>query len=495
MRAIALIRVSGTHQAGPDKMGIPVQRETCERVAAQHGLEIVDWVELEGVSGAAVREAPAFQAMQRRVRSGEVGAVIVAAFDRLFRRGRFGDFVILDDFIDSGTKLYTSDGLVDLEEEAGGLLSVIRGELAGMERKKIIERTKAGRRRKRRERGVRAEGLVGMPRGVTFSHDTGEWSYVWPEANSVREAFRFFLAGERNLAEIGRQTGIGTTNCLSQAVRSVLTQSLYRGVYRVDRVWDGGKPTKLPEKEVQEHAVLDPPLIDPNEWAEVQRILAGLRRPPTRDPEDLPCTYHGHLVCGVCMRPKRVHADKRRSSFAYHCDRRYTSCSGAQASTKRVDARLHTDLEAILGSPESVTRMLDQALQARKREAAPSGAELGRRLALLENRRSRAREAYEAGVYELRELQKREKALDSERAGIEVLMATEDDWTPPEGLADTLVAVFGSWAGLSRRARRDLLREWRVEIVGAVTGPRRHRHFEIERVRMGVLPALVWLYA
>ncbi len=61
-------------------------------------------------------------------------------------------------------------------------------------------------------------------------------------------------------------------------------------------------------------------------------------------------------------------------------------------------------------------------------------------------------------------------------------------------LVDELVQVFGSWAGLPRANKRALLREWRIEIIGRIEGPKRKRWFEIERVRTGALPEQVWLY-
>ena len=59
-RVIALLRVSSEAQASPDRMGLPAQQRVCERVAQAHDLEIIDWVELEGVSGAAVLADPRF---------------------------------------------------------------------------------------------------------------------------------------------------------------------------------------------------------------------------------------------------------------------------------------------------------------------------------------------------------------------------------------------------------------------------------------------------
>ncbi len=102
-KAIALLRVSTNEQAAEDRAGIPAQRVEIERVAAAHGLAIVEWVELEGVSGVAVLSDPRFDALLARLRSPEISGVVVAAFDRLFRRGRFADYAILDAFADTGS--------------------------------------------------------------------------------------------------------------------------------------------------------------------------------------------------------------------------------------------------------------------------------------------------------------------------------------------------------------------------------------------------------
>ena len=79
-----------------------------------------------------------------------------------------------------------------------------------------------------------------MPRGVRFTAKTGEWSYDFPEAARVRRAFDLWLESEGTLsyAEIGRRVGFRG----SWAVQSVLRQPLYKGVYRVDRLWVAGKP-------------------------------------------------------------------------------------------------------------------------------------------------------------------------------------------------------------------------------------------------------------
>ena len=356
-KAIALLRVSSAAQAGPDRFGLPAQRIACERIAAAHGVEVVEWVELDGVSGVAVLADPRFAALLRRLQSPDVAAVVVAAFDRLFRRGQFSDYAILDAFRETGTRLLTSDGELDLATDAGGLLGVLRGELAAMERRAIAERTMRGRRRKRRERGVRAEGPVGMPRGVRFDYEAERWEYVWPEAGRVRRAFELFLAGERNFAAIARETGIGSGSEPSGAIRRVLSQSLYAGIYRVDRTWEGRRERALPPDQVQEHEVLDPPLVTRAEFAEAQRLLARLRgsRPVRRPPEQRPGTYNAALFCASCGGTVIAVVDGRgygsyvcsRGSRG-RCERRRT------LTTHHADSILDAELERLLGDLDTL---------------------------------------------------------------------------------------------------------------------------------------------
>ena len=168
-KVIALLRVSGAAQAARDREGLPVQRDDCLALAAAHNLDIVEWVELDGVSGAAVLSDLRFQGLLARLREPRISGVVVGAFDRLFRRGRFSDYAILDAFVDARAMLYTPQGVYDLEADSDALLGVIHSELSAAERRNIARRTRAGRERKRREHGVRAEGPVGLPRGVLYS--------------------------------------------------------------------------------------------------------------------------------------------------------------------------------------------------------------------------------------------------------------------------------------------------------------------------------------
>ena len=137
--------------------------------------------------------------------------------------------------------------------------------------------------------GVRAEGPVGLPRGVAFDHATRAWTYVFPEAERVREVFRLWLTSDGGLAfaEIARRTGIGEGSAANRswAVRSILQQPLYRGVYRVDRRWVKGRAVPRDPEDVYEHRVLDPPLVDPADWR--LEVTGLVSRPLSLDLDDI----------------------------------------------------------------------------------------------------------------------------------------------------------------------------------------------------------------
>ena len=138
--------------------------------------------------------------------------------------------------------------------------SVFRGEMSGQERRRLAERTRRGREEKRRK-GLRAEGLVGMPRGVKFDPVSEEWSYVFPDAERIREVFRLFLAGTWNFREIYRITGVGVRSSASSDISRVLRQALYKGIYRVDRLWKDGKAVPRDYSDIYEMKVITLPLI------------------------------------------------------------------------------------------------------------------------------------------------------------------------------------------------------------------------------------------
>lgn len=488
---IALLRVSSEAQAGPDRQGLPAQREACQRIAAGHRLRIVEWVELDGVSGAEVLGDPRFRALLARLADPAIGGVVAAAFDRLFRPSQFADFAILDSFRNTRTRIYTGAGVLDPGAQNDALLSLITGHLAGAERDAIARRTSAGRERVRREKGWRAEGGTNaMPRGVLFDHATKRWSYT-DEAVVVRRAFDLFLSGESNLTEIGRQIGIGNRKAF--AIASMLRQHLYRGVYRVDRKWlKGGRWVPRAPEDCYEHEVLDPPLVTPAEFARVQARLAEIAggRPKVPALGERPVDYAGFAFCGRCGARLMVLEDRRARAWHYRCARdhrgRSNQCDLGEFVARKVDAAATQALETALCDAETVIRLVREGLD-RSALALPSPRELGRRLTLLANKRARMLDGYERGAYELPELRKRLAGLDAERHALELQMEATDGPEIDESACVDLAYAFARWGRLGRSRRRRLLESFGVRFWVEKNGRGKQAQARVARIEIGSL--------
>lgn len=508
--AIALLRVSSVAQADENRHGLPAQREECKRIADSSGLRIVDWVELEGVSGTAVLRDPRYVRLLDRIANPEIVAVVTADFDRLFRRERFGDFQILDKFSETGTLICTSSGEINLAHEFGGIFSLLRGEMAGIEGRLIAERTRRGREKKRRQ-GLKAEG-GGLPLGIHFDHDVGRWSYVFPEANRVRKVFALWLQHDGGLpfAEIARQVGLGSGGSSNRSwrVRSILEHPLYKGVQRVDRHWVRvrdpltgkvrvrGEPRSA--HEVYENVVLDP-LVSPEDWERAQQLLKlrKPKRPPRRNPDEQEGTYPGLLECAECsahlwVQPSAVKTTSRGTSpqsAAYLCpNSRREGCATGSTSQALADPIIDEALELRLGNRATLERLIHEAaIEAQRRASAPMVG-LQRRLHELAGRRARVQEGYERGLYEADEAAKKLGEVEDQRAEIEALMATEEraPEIAPE-LVTALVDVFGHFRDLAREEKRQLLRDFRVRVrVSKVPGPGRRRLLQVDSIRLGL---------
>ena len=182
-----------------------------------------------------------------------------------------------------------------------------------------------------------------------------------------------------------------------------------------------------------------------------------------------------------------------KGGIAYGCERRRGGCVGGQVAVHLAEVSLDAQLERVLGDLETLLLLLEASTRDAARAASESARQLGRRLHAVEMRRARARDAYEAGVYDLLWLRKREETLDGERAAVEALMDAEDLPEIDQDVAADLVEVFASWSHLASEERCQLLAAWGIEIVAQVEGRKRRRVLRIDRVRIGS-PVNAWVY-
>ncbi len=161
MKAIGYIRVSTDEQAASG-LGLADQRQRITAYAAMRGLELVDIIADEGVSGGKpIADRPGGAVLLKALRAGKASAVIVLKLDRGFRNAAdcLGTVGAWDK---RGIGLHIVDlggTAVDTSSAMGRFMLTVLAGAAEMERNLIAERTRAAMRQKR-ERGERASRIA-----------------------------------------------------------------------------------------------------------------------------------------------------------------------------------------------------------------------------------------------------------------------------------------------------------------------------------------------
>lgn len=153
MSVRAYLRVSTDEQTTAN------QRPDIERLASAHGWTVDHWYADEGVSGTR-RSRPGLDAMMRDVRPCDV--LIVWRLDRLGRSMSHTMGLVADLDARNVRLLSVGEPWLDTAGPTRGLLVAIFAWVAEMERRTLVERTKAGLAR------AKAEGIrLGRPRAST----------------------------------------------------------------------------------------------------------------------------------------------------------------------------------------------------------------------------------------------------------------------------------------------------------------------------------------
>ncbi len=183
MRAGLYLRVSTDQQTTEN------QRQVLLEVAARRRWEVVAEFSDNGVSGAKGRSArPGLEALLKAVTRREVDVVMAWSVDRLGRSLK--DLVLLfEELKASGVDLYLHQQAVDTSTPAGKALLQMAAIFGEFERAMLVERTKAGIARARRQ-GKR----LGRP----------------PTTPKIEARVRALRAEGMGMVAIARRLGIGT---------------------------------------------------------------------------------------------------------------------------------------------------------------------------------------------------------------------------------------------------------------------------------------------
>ena len=193
-RAIGYIRVSTAEQARSG-LGLGAQSERIAAYAAMAGLELVDVIREEAVSGSVpLAERPAGATLLERLRAGEARHLIALKLDRLFRDA--GDCLGQTRTWDkAGVALHFLDmggQALNTASAMGRMFLTLSAAFAELERNVIGERTAAALAVKR-QRGEKCGGAV--PFGLTLGADGRTLVPVAREQAAIRMALKLETDG------------------------------------------------------------------------------------------------------------------------------------------------------------------------------------------------------------------------------------------------------------------------------------------------------------
>ena len=165
-KAFSYLRVSGKGQIEGD--GFPRQRETIQRYARRHQLELAQEFRDEGVSGTKdAFDRPGLTDLFVAIKANGVRVILVERADRLARDLMVSEF-ILSECRKMGVKVISAEGDADLTVEDGDasrkLIRQVLGAVAEWEKSVLVQKLRASRVRARKANG-RCEGR--KPYGVT----------------------------------------------------------------------------------------------------------------------------------------------------------------------------------------------------------------------------------------------------------------------------------------------------------------------------------------
>jgi DNA invertase Pin-like site-specific DNA recombinase len=474
---IELLRVSTESQAHEDRAGLPAQHATNVRTASQYGLQIVEAVEIVE-SGADVARSPEMGRVLDSISAGRVRGIVLAEYSRLFRPDRWSDLAVLQTISDHGAQIYLPAGPIDLQSELGFVQATVNNLLVAMERRRIRERMLRGKEEHRRRGGYMAGGLK-PPFGVSYSKKEG-WQYT-ADAEIVKDLFRRFVGGERNVAALKRELGFRSRN----GVLSVLKNPIYTGwrVYdeRRDQSpvgrYDGGERRKVKRApdEVIRVQVLEP-IVSEADFALVQELLSDTTARPRPGRHEDHFTYRGFLCCGAEGCGRSVYTsrwqDKRYNRWQayYLCQTRIRSrrhgrnpCSSGYMNRDQLEGVLDravatrlTDAGLLVDAISAYTR----SLEAGWRSAEPDQEAVRSKVDQLQSRRERILESYIDGHISREDRDRRLVPIAQEIAAAERLLLAVPVPLPDALSAEliaALITTFAEWQFLERRDKRSIL--------------------------------------
>lgn len=295
---------------------------------------MVERIEAPGISGALpLEKRPDLQRLAVLAKTKAFDELRVFAVDRLTRaddpRERFAVWGMA---LDAGAVIVDAHGhVVDPASEMGEIDYYLQTLFSSRERRKIGDRTMAGRRRALAE-GRLSQGIPPYGRRLVL----GKWELYEPEATTYREIIAMVAAG-KSISAVGRELdarGIqpprGARWATTTIARLVHSESCV-GRYRVK-----GAVQTIPA------------IVSEEEWRGARMALKRGRTKGGRVPT-IPALLRGLVRCAECGRRMWTRSDGEGQSPVYVCPPKRALPVGAKPCRKRVRHKVGEVDEAVIG--------------------------------------------------------------------------------------------------------------------------------------------------
>ncbi len=447
-RAIALLRISSKAQ------DVARQRTHIAWLKKHFGLEIVETIELDGVSGRKVLQNPRFlQILDDLRHRPDIDGLVISAIDRFFRTDRYDDTKCFQPLADARKLIWSkAEGEVAPWTPEGFGVCMTAALKSGAEWRTLRDRTMDGKEELRAE-GKHVNGDSTLPRGVRYDRITETWSYLEPDCSRVVRMCELALAGD-SYHTIADKVGHGWTY---RGVRGTLRNPIWAYGVRV-------YPANEHREEARTVKVIDQPLIPVSTWELVQKEL-DRRKDTWRKTKKAPRFLLSSLLKCACGKSwYTLPGSPAKPRAYYYCSTRFRgrgpACGAAslqQPAADEIVAKMATESFTDLAVVAEMLKSIAPASAA----APDTAKEIGR----LEGRRERILEQRADGIITRDKCNQQVAVIDRELQAARATVAVETPVVNLKRLAAGLVRVFGGFYKKPFEFKRDLLREAVRDIV------------------------------
>jgi site-specific DNA recombinase len=417
-----------------------------ERVGAESEEVVAEFCD-DGHSGARL-DRPGLDALRDAAQAGLIERVWCLSPDRLARVYAY-QVIVLDELARHGVSVRFTDAPPLDDDPQAKLLIQVQGVIAEYERAKIAERYRRGKLFRSRAGEVLSWRVpYGYRRQPRDAHGPARLEVFEPEAAIVRRIFHDAAVGGLSLREIIRRLaadGIPPPTGHGRLWRPSTLSNLLRNEAYIGRVYanrteavpdprPGKRSRQVPRPREDWIAIAVATIIDEQTFEAAHRAGRDNSQWSPRRAEPGQWLLRGLVKCGVCQVGVNCHKRRGRDGAwnrYYHCrnhdpikaggdDRR---CPERNIRSDALDDFVFDQVRAALLRPD-VLIAGEQALAVRTPTPddellAAELARLGRKLDAVDAERRRLIDAYQAGLLELPELQRRATQVEHRRRDLD----------------------------------------------------------------------------